>query len=147
VSPSDLICLGRGVIETTVEQSRATEILFTSVERSHPAEDVDAYALFFHPDAVWVTSRGACYRGRDAMVGYLRQAIPGGLGEGSVRYVVESVHPIGSDLAVVIVEQTYTSADGSPRDERARHTHSYVVSLDGAQPCILAGQNTVRLTD
>jgi len=145
--PGDLVCLDRRMIETTVDQARAAEALFTAVERAHRAEDVDAYILFFHADAVWVTGRGVCYRGRDRLAEYLRSAIPGGLGEGSVKYLVESVHPINPDQAVVVVDQTYTNAEGDTRDARARHTHSYMVSFAAAQPCILAGQNTVRVAD
>jgi hypothetical protein len=94
-----------------------------------------------------VTGRGVCYRGRDRLAEYLRGSIPGGLGEGSVRYLVESIHPLSPDQAVVVVDQTYTNAEGDPRDARARHTHSYVVSFAARQPCILAGQNTVRVAD
>jgi uncharacterized protein (TIGR02246 family) len=141
------VCLARRVIETTVGQSRAAEALFSAVERAHQAEDVGTYVLFFDSEIVWVTGRGVCYRGRDQLAEYLRGAIPGGLGEGSVHYIVESVHPISADQAVVIVDQTYTNADGNPRDEGARHTHSYVVSFAARQPCILAGQNTVRAAD
>jgi hypothetical protein len=53
--------------------------------RAHRAEDVDAYVAFFDTGTVWVTGRGVCYRGRDALGDYLRDAIPGGLGGGSVR--------------------------------------------------------------
>jgi hypothetical protein len=59
--------------------------------------------------------------------------------------VVESVHPIGSGLMVVIVDQTYTGRDGAPRDARARHTHTYVVAFHAQQLSIVAGQNTVRM--
>jgi uncharacterized protein (TIGR02246 family) len=133
--------------ETTIEQASAAEALFTLLERAHQAEDVDAYAAIFDPDAVWVTGRGVCYRGRDRLAEYLRGAIPGGLGDGSVRYIVELVHPVRPDLAMIVVAQTYLNADGDPRDERARHTHSYLVSFAGGQTCILAGQNTVRVAD
>jgi uncharacterized protein (TIGR02246 family) len=64
------------MIETTVDHARAAETLFTAVERAHRAEDVDAYILFFHADAVWVTSRGVCYRGRDRLAEYLRSRSP-----------------------------------------------------------------------
>ena len=141
------MCLARRVIESAVDQARAAEALFTAVERAHQAEDVDAYVSFFGSDAVWVTGRGVCYRGRHQVAEYLRAAIAGGLGAGSLHYIVESVHPISADHVVVIVDQTYTDADGKPRDDQARHTHSYVVSFAARQPCILAGQNTVRAAD
>jgi len=123
----------------------AAEALFADVERAHRAEDVDAYLSFFDEDAVWVTSRGVCYRGRPDLGDYLHRAIPGGLGDGTVRYVVESIHSIGPNSALVVVDQTYTNRDGEPRDEHARHTHTYVVSLRDHYSRILAGQNTVRV--
>lgn len=71
----------------------------------------------------------------------------GSLDAGSVTYLVESVHSISPRLAVVIVDQTYTDRDGNPRDERARHTHTYVISFLERNTRILAGQNTVRTAD
>ena len=123
----------------------AAEALFAEVERAHRAEDVDAYLGFFDQDAVWVTSLGVCYRGRSDLGDYLYQAIPGGMADGSVRYVVESIHAIGLHTSLVVVDQTYTNWEGEPRDERARHTHTYVVSLVDDHSRILAGQNTVRV--
>jgi len=65
-------------MDSQVSKEDAVENLFRGVERAHRAEDVDAYLSFFDPDSVWVTGRGVCYRGRDALGGYLRGAIPGG---------------------------------------------------------------------
>lgn len=131
----------------TVDQLDAARAFFAALEKAHQAEDAGTYAGFFDADAVWVTGRGVCVRGRDRLTEYLRGAIPGGLSDGSVRYVVESAHLIGSDLGVVIVDQTYTNADGEPRDEHAQHTHTYVVSFTSKRPRILAGQKTVRAAD
>jgi hypothetical protein len=69
----------------------------------------------------------------------------GALGTASVHYAVESVHRIGTDLAIVLVDQTYTGADGKPRAERAQNTHTYVVSFHAGRPRILAGRNTVQV--
>ena len=110
----------------------------------HRREDVDAYLAVFDPNAVWVTSRGRCFRGRDALDRYPRDVIPGGLGAGSVRYRVESVYPVSNAAAAMVVEQTYTDEDGEPRDAGARHTHTYVVALRDNEWRIVAGQNTVR---
>lgn len=108
----------------------------------HRREDVDAYVAVFDPETVWVTSRGACFRGRATLGDYLRQVIPGGLGDGSVTYRVESVHPISANAVAAVVEQTYLRPDGEPRDADARHTHTYVVAERDGRWRIVAGQNT-----
>lgn len=120
---------------------------FAAFAAAHAQEDVEAYLQHFDEDAVWVTSRGVCYRGRDALGEYLRRVIPGGLGAGSVRYVVESIHHLASGTRLAVVEQTYLDNAGGPRDERACHTHSYVLvggTATAGELRIAAGQNTVR---
>jgi uncharacterized protein (TIGR02246 family) len=110
----------------------------------HQQEDVDACLAVFGPVAVWVTSRGECFRDRAALGEYLREVIAGGLGDGSVVYRVESVHAVSEHAAAVVVEQTYVGGDGEPRDAEARHTHTYVVAERDGEWLIVAGQNTVR---
>lgn len=101
-------------------------------------------SVFSIRTAVWVTSRGRCYRGREAMRGYLSEVVPGGLGSGSVDYRVESVHPLAEEVRLVVVEQTYLDDTNEPRDAGASHTHTYTVASTEATLRILAGQNTVR---
>ena len=117
---------------------------FASFADAHAREDVTTYLQFFAPDTVWVTSRGACYRGRDALGAYLDKVLPGGLGSGTVRYTVESVHSVVPGARLVVVEQTYLDNTGHPRDERASHTHLYLVVDHEEGLRIAAGQNTVR---
>ncbi len=126
------------------------QTFFAAFAAAHGREDVAAYLDFFDQQAVWVTSRGRCFRGRDALGEYLHAVIPGGLGSGAVRYVVESVHPLGEQVWLVVVEQTYLDEAGTPRDAGAAHTHTYVLGApDGRSDglCILAGQNTVWAAD
>ncbi|HEX3929404.1 MAG TPA: hypothetical protein VHW64_01780 [Nocardioides sp.] len=47
----------------------------------------------------------------------------------------------------MVVEQVYLDAHGRPRNSSARHTQTYVVSLDDAEPQVLSGQNTVHVAD
>jgi uncharacterized protein (TIGR02246 family) len=117
---------------------------FASFADAHAREDVTTYLQFFAPDTVWVTSRGVCYRSRDALGGYLAEVIPGGLGSGTVRYTVESVHPVVPGARLVVVEQTYLDSGGRPRDEHASHTQTYLVVEHEEGLRIAAGQNTVR---
>lgn len=119
-------------------------VFFEGFAAAHAREDVEAYLGFFAADSVWVTSRGACYRGRDELGSYLREVIPGGLGDGTVRYVVESVHPIGPATRLAVVAQTYLDSTGAPRDARAAHTHTYLLTGADGELSIAAGQNTVR---
>ena len=93
---------------------------FAGLEAAHAREDMDGYLEHFARDTVWVTSRGVCYRGRDALGDYLRSVIPGGLGE-ALRFVVESVHVISPDIRIVVVQQTYVDGEGDRRDARASH--------------------------
>jgi len=117
---------------------------FASFADAHVREDVTTYMQFFAPDTVWVTSRGVCYRGRDALGAYLGKVVPGGLGSGTVRYTVESVHPVVPGARLVVVEQTYLDSAGNPLDEHASHTHLYLVVDHEEGLRIAAGQNTVR---
>lgn len=110
----------------------------------HRREDVAAYLAVFDPAAAWVTSQGTCFRDRATLGEYLRQVIPGGLGDGSVTYRVESVHAVSGHAAAAVVEQTYLGADGEPRAAEARHTHTYVLAERDGRWRIVAGQNTVR---
>lgn len=119
-------------------------VFFEGLAAAHSREDVEAYLGYFADDTVWVTSRGVCCRGREELGAYLREVIPGGLGDGTVRYVVESVHPIGPATRLAVVAQTYLDRDGAPRDARAAHTHTYVLTGTAGVLSIVAGQNTVR---
>ncbi len=138
--------MGRMSERGVLVQSSAVAF-FAEVEAAHRAEDVETYIGFFAPETVWVTSRGACYRGRRALGDYLRGAIPGGLGDGSVSYRVESTHQLAPGVTLVVLEQVYLDVQGRPRDARARHTQTYAVTLGDAAPQILAGQNTVNVAD
>jgi uncharacterized protein (TIGR02246 family) len=135
-------------VEADHESNHAdVRAFFAAFAAAHAREDVETYLNCFAEEAVWVTSRGVCYRGRDALGQYLRRVIPGGLGAGDVRYVVESVHPLGPATRLVVVEQTYLDGAGDLRDDRACHAHTYVVTggigeVDDLR--IAAGQNTVR---
>lgn len=113
-------------------------VFFEGFAAAHAREDVEAYVGFFTDDTVWVTSRGVCYRGREELGAYLREVIPGGLGDGTVHYVVESVHPIGPATRLAVVAQTYLDHEGAPRDERAAHTHTYVLTGAAGEPLIAA---------
>lgn len=133
-------------MDVTVSVDDDVRAMFDAFAAAHAREDVDAYLEHFTVDTVWVTSRGACFRGRPALAAYLRQVIPGGLGHGSVQYLVESVHPLGPSTRLAVVAQTYLDATGQPRDARAAHTHTYVLVTDPTRrvPLIAAGQNTAR---
>lgn len=131
---------------TSAEPDLAGEIrlFFAQFERAHRREDVDSYLRVFTPDTVWVTSRGACLRGRATLGEYLHRVIPGGLAGGSVDYVVESVQMINPATVLAVIEQTYLDAAGHPRDGNAGHTHLYVLTSERGNWQIAAGQNTVR---
>jgi uncharacterized protein (TIGR02246 family) len=137
---------GRHEVPERADSDGAADVtgFFAAVEQAHANEDVAAYLSFFDANAVWVTSRGVVYRGIEALGGYLRAVIPGGLAAGSVSYVVESVHLLSPGARVVIVAQTYLDARGRARDESAAHTHTYVLTGVGESIRIVAGQNTVR---
>jgi uncharacterized protein (TIGR02246 family) len=128
------------------ERSDALDVeqFFAALAGAHAREDVEAYVALFADDAVWVTSRGVCYRGKKPLRDYLRRVIPGGLGTGTVRYVVESVHTLAPSVRLAVVEQTYLDSAGHPRDEHARHTHTYVLTASALGLRSAAGQNAVR---
>ena len=117
--------------------------LIAQLEVAHRAEDVRAYVDLFRHDAVWVTGRGICFRGRPALEEYLHGVMPGGLEGGSVDYRIESVTALSPEVGVVVVDQVYVDHAGQPKPT-GRHTHTYVIvsTVDGAR--IAAGQNTAR---
>ena len=115
----------------------------TALQSAHLHEDVERYVEHFAPEATWITSRGVLVVGRDQLRVYLTGVMPGGLADGSVTYAVTGVAPVGGRATVVMVEQTYRTADGEVKRPGGRHRHTYVIDAapdDGWW--IVAGQNT-----
>ena len=56
--------------------------------------------------------------------------------------MIESVYSIGHDTRLVVLEQSFFDAEGKPRDARANHTHTYLITDDR---CIAASRNIVRV--
>ncbi len=131
-----------GCVVTTPPDSQRRGLI-ARLEAAHREEDVDAYVSLFGDEAVWVTSRGICYRGRAALRDYLRKVVPGGLAGGSVTYHVESVTELAPEVSVVVVDQTYVDATGQ-QTPGGRHAHTYVLLATDEGPRIGAGQNTTR---
>ena len=116
---------------------------FASFADAHAREDVTTYLQFLAPDTVWVTSRGVCYRGRDALGAYR---------VGSSR-AASARAPCGtrSNRSTPWFQGHGWSSSSRPtwtargaRDEHASHTHLYLVVDHEEGLRIAAGQNTVR---
>ncbi len=115
--------------------------LVAALERTQRQEDVDGFLSLFDPDAVWVTGTGRRLIGLEAISAFTWKVLPGGMGGGSVNYLVEHIAFITPDVALTGVRQQYTNAAGSPLDD-ATGCPSYVWRRSGNTWRIVAGQNT-----
>jgi uncharacterized protein (TIGR02246 family) len=109
------------------------------LERTQRDEDVDGFLALFAPDAVWVTGGGRRLIGLDVISEFTRSVLPGGMAGGSVRYDVEHVAVISTDVVLTGVRQTYLDGDGQPT---GRGLPSYVWARTATGWLIAAGQNT-----
>ena len=115
--------------------------LVAVLERSQREEDVDGFLALFDEAAVWVTGGGRRLIGFDAISAFTREVLPGGMGGGSVDYVVERVRLITPDVALTGVRQQYTDRDGrAVADGRGNPTYIWLRTGDTWK--IVAGQNT-----
>jgi uncharacterized protein (TIGR02246 family) len=110
------------------------------LERTQRGEDVAGFLSLFDPDAVWVTGGGRRLVGLDEITEFTRTVLPGAFADGgSVRYEVDHVLIISSEVVLTGVEQQYVATDGA---ETGRGLPTYVWRLAGGEWRIIAGQNT-----
>lgn len=112
------------------------------LERSQQTEDVDGFLALFDADAVWVTGGGRRLVGRDAIAAFTREVLPGAMANGTVRYDVEHVLFITSDVALTGVNQEYLTPDGQPLAPRQQGLPSYVWRRRDGVWLLTCGQNT-----
>jgi hypothetical protein len=72
--------------------------------------------------------------------------IPKGLGAGTVRYLVESIHVIAPDIRLVVLEQIHFDVKSEPRDARASHTQTYLISDEQDKLRIADAQSAVQVS-
>ena len=90
----------------------AAHTLIARLEAAWNAADGQAFGAEFADDAVFVDIRGSRHRGRPA-IGAGHQGIFDSIYRGStVSYVVESVDPLGDDVAVVHADATLEAPTG-----------------------------------
>jgi len=109
------------------------------LERTQQQEDVQGFLELFDPLAVWVTGGGKRLIGLDVISDFTRAVLPGAMSDGSVRYGVEHILFISSDVALTGVRQQYVDRDGRPT---AAGLPSYVWRRTDGVWRIIVGQNT-----
>jgi len=109
------------------------------LERTQQQEDVEGFLALFEPDAVWVTGGGHRLIGLHVIGEFTHSVLPGAMANGSVKYQVEHVLFITSDVVLTGVKQEYL-------DRRGVHASaglpSYVWRRRDGVWRIIAGQNT-----
>lgn len=109
------------------------------LERTQINEDVEGFLALFDPAAVWVTGGGRRLIGLETIAEFTRSVLPGAMSNGSVRYEVEHVLFISTDVALTGVRQTYVDAEDRPT---SAGLPSYVWRRSDGEWRIVAGQNT-----
>ncbi|MGF0311777.1 SgcJ/EcaC family oxidoreductase [Rhodococcus sp. IEGM1428] len=116
--------------------------LVAELERAQRTEDVVAFLSLFDDDAVWVTSGGVRLIGKATIAAFTRKVLPGAFADGSVRYDVEHVRFITSDVALTGVSQEYLNADGDALSPPRKGKPSYLWHRQDGRWLIASGQNT-----
>lgn len=113
------------------------------LERAQQHELVDAFVALFRPDAVWTTGGGKQLIGRDAIAEFTARVLPGAMRASTARYEVVHVVFVRPDVAVVNARQRPITHDGRPIADQPEGRPTYVMSREGGEWKLVAGQNTL----
>jgi uncharacterized protein (TIGR02246 family) len=109
------------------------------LERTQQQEDVQGFLELFDPLAVWVTGGGKRLIGLDVISDFTHKVLPGAMSNSSVRYNVEHILFISTDVVLTGVQQQYIDYNGNPT---SAGLPSYVWHRTNGAWRIIAGQNT-----
>jgi uncharacterized protein (TIGR02246 family) len=121
----------------------AVTAVVARLEQAQQAEDVDGFLGLFAPDPVWTTGGGRRLKGIEEIAAFTRRMLPGAMRESTQRYDVERIAVLADDVAVVSVRQRTVTLAGEPIGDAPEGRPTYVMTREGGEWRIAAGQNTL----
>jgi len=116
-----------------------------TLEHAQQNELVDEFVNLFRSDAIWTTGGGRRLTGRDEISAFTHQVLPGAMKDATATYEVLHVLFIRPDVVAVRVRQRPVTRTGQPIRGQNEGSPLYVMSREGGQWRIVAGQNTTVL--
>lgn len=126
--------------ETDLE---AIAAVVARLEQAQQGEDVEGFLSLFAPEPVWTTGGGRRLKGMEEIAAFTRRMLPGAMQESTQRYDVERIAVLAGDVAVVSVRQRTVTLAGEPVDGAPEGRPTYVMTREGGEWRIAAGQNTL----
>jgi uncharacterized protein (TIGR02246 family) len=128
--------------ETREADIEAIEQVVATVQRTTQNELVEEFVALFRDDAIWTTGGGHRLFGRDEIVAFTQQTLPGGMQGLTMTMDVVHVLFIRADVAAVKVRQIYTSSNGQPHEAEGEFSPLFVMAKEDQQWRLVACQNT-----
>ena len=114
-------------------------------EHAQQNELPDEFVGLFRYDAIWTTGGGERLIGRDEISAFTHRVLPGAMKESTATYEVTHVLFVRPDVAAVKVRQRPVTLDGEPIDGQNEGSPLLIMTKEGEQWCLVAGQNTAVL--
>jgi uncharacterized protein (TIGR02246 family) len=132
------------------KQDRAADIqairqVVATLEHAQQNELVDEFVSLFRRDAIWTTGGGRRLTGRDEIAAFTKRVLPGAMKDSTATYEVLHVLFIRPDVVAVRVRQRPVTHAGAPIPGQNEGSPLYVMSREGGDWMIVAGQNTAVL--
>jgi uncharacterized protein (TIGR02246 family) len=139
------------------DQAREAEIeaieqVVAAVQHASQNELVEQFVGLFRADAIWTTGGGKRLFGRDEILAFTQQVLPGGMKGLTMTMEVVHILFIRADVAAVKVRQIYTSNErakaealgfaGEPDKAEGEGTPLFVMAKEDQQWLLVACQNT-----
>jgi uncharacterized protein (TIGR02246 family) len=128
--------------ETREADIEAIKQVVATVQHATQNELVEEFVALFRADAIWTTGGGKRLLGRDEIVAFTQQVLPGGMKGLTMTMEVVHVLFIRADVAAVKVRQIYASSDGQPSEAEGEGTPLFVMAKEDQRWCLVACQNT-----
>ncbi|MBC9716721.1 SgcJ/EcaC family oxidoreductase [Streptomyces sp. TRM66268-LWL] len=124
---------------------KAIAEVIATIEHSQVNELPGEFLGLFRQDAIWTTAHGRTLRGLDEIAAFTRNALPGSMANGSVRYELVDVLFIRPDVAAVKARGQYLTLDGEPTGNPT--SPLYVMAKEDGRWLLTANQNTFQLPE
>ena len=129
-------------IDQKERENDAIRTVVATLEHAQQKELVDEFVSLFRSDAIWTTGGGQRLTGRDEIAAFTRQVLPGAMKHATATYEVLHVLFIRPDVVAVRVRQRPATQTGQPIRGQNEGSPLYVMSKEGEEWRIVAGQNT-----
>jgi uncharacterized protein (TIGR02246 family) len=130
------------VSRTREADIEAIKQVVATVQHATQNELIEEFLALFRPDAIWTTGDGTRLLGRDEILAYTQQVLPGGMKGLTMTMEVVHILFIRADVAAVKVRQIYASSDGQPSEAEGEGTPLFVMAKEDQRWCLVACQNT-----